>query len=86
MIYYKLLFYMAEGEGLLGPPMVLTPSGRCRSPVPHRSRRCGRTWALFSPLSLDNKKGPDTGAFFIVWLGDKDSNLGWRSQSPQSCR
>ena len=26
------------------------------------------------------------GGFRVYWLGDKDSNLGWRSQSPQSCR
>ncbi len=28
---------------------------------------------------------PGRGPFFF-WLGDQDSNLGWRSQSPQSYR
>ena len=35
---------------------------------------------------LGNKKGPRLGPFSVAWLGDQDSNLGWRSQSPQSYR
>jgi hypothetical protein len=31
------------------------------------------------------KNGTLTGPV-LFWLGDQDSNLGWRSQSPQSYR
>ena len=40
---------------------------------------------LIRNVPQPNEKNPLSRVSF-VWLGDKDSNLGWRSQSPQSYR
>ena len=56
---------------------------------PVRDRLLRFTTSLATILTLELlviKKAPVWDLFYYVWLGDKDSNLGWRSQSPQSCR
>ena len=60
-----------------------------RSPCGRAGRVHRRCASLSNPgfsstsPSTKQKKGPLRGPFF-VWLGERDSNPRWRSQSPQS--
>ena len=75
-------YYFGWGRGIDSAHPWASPCGRLRRPG---SLPAIRSNPGFSSPSPANKKGRLSTAF-LIWLGDKDSNLGWRSQSPQSYR
>ena len=63
---------------------VLSPSPGSQS-EPSARPKSNKVLIHMGPAAI-YKKARTRRAFLYIWLGDQDSNLGWRSQSPQSYR
>ncbi len=73
------------------PALALRVRCATRSLMKIRSRRIFQTPAelrstglLLPSPAVSHKKSHREGGFFYDWLGGRDSNPRWRSQSPQS--
>jgi hemerythrin-like metal-binding protein len=77
-------------DARLHRPAVTTVDSRLRRSPPRRTARVQNRCAILSNQVLilnflPKPRRPLSGPLWF-WLGDQDSNLGWRSQSPQSYR
>ena len=81
---------MAGGEGLSETVPGFGPAGALRATkfVPDKLVEPRQPVADSGPASAppltSHKKSHRKGGFFYDWLGERDSNPRWRSQSPQS--